>query len=156
MWLERGAQAVAHLLDLLDPAARDRDHAEDHLGAGKALQQGEIVRPVRVLDRDRVDRDLVEPVGEREVRLVRRLGIVLGIEPVGVAAADVHHALRAGRHLVEAALEVLEAEGQRVLDLAREHRLVDLDHRAAGIGEAADLDVQRIGERGAARARVVR
>ena len=72
--------------------------------------------------------------------------VVLGIEPVGVAAADVHHPLGAGRHLVEAALEMLETEGQRVLDPAREHRLVDLDHRAAGLGEAADLDVQRVGE----------
>ena len=50
---------------------------------------------------------------------------------------------------------MLGAERQRILDPAREHRLVDLDHRAAGLGEAADLDVQRVGERGAARPGVV-
>ena len=53
---------------------------------------------------------------------------------------------------MKAALEVLGAEREGVFDLAREHRLVDLDRRAAGLGEAPDLDVQRIGERRAARA----
>jgi hypothetical protein len=51
---------------------------------------------------------------------------------------------------VEAALQVLGAKREGGVDVARERRLVDLDDRAAGIGEAADLDVQRIGERGPA------
>ena len=51
---------------------------------------------------------------------------------------------------MEAALQMLGAEGERLVDLARERRLVDLHDRAAGIGEAADLDVQRIREGGAA------
>ena len=47
---------------------------------------------------------------------------------------------------MEAALQVLGAEGEGVVEIARERRLVDLNDRAAGIGEAADLDVQRIRE----------
>jgi hypothetical protein len=58
--VERRAQPVAHLLDLLDPAPRDRDHAKNDLLAGEALEQGEIALPVRVLDRHRIDRDLIE------------------------------------------------------------------------------------------------
>jgi hypothetical protein len=47
-----------------------------------------------------------------------------------------------------------EAEGLRLLDPARERRLVDLDHRAAGVRQAPDLDVERVGERRAARPRI--
>ena len=46
-----------------------------------------------------------------------------------------------------AAIEMLETERQGRLDLACEHRLVDLDRRTAGLSQAPDLGVERIRER---------
>jgi hypothetical protein len=46
------------------------------------------------------------------------------------------------------------AEGQRILDLACKRRLVDPDDRAAGIGQAPDLNVPAIGQGSATQARI--
>jgi len=37
---------------------------QDDLGPGETLEQRGIIQAVRVLDRDRIDRDLLETVGE--------------------------------------------------------------------------------------------
>ncbi len=94
--------------------------------------------------------------GQGEVRLRVGLGVVRHVEFRRIASAHVHESHHARRHAVETARQMVDAEGERVCGIASDDRLVDLDPRAAGVGEELDLGVESVDERRAKPARVAR
>jgi hypothetical protein len=58
-------------------------------------------------------------------------------------------------HSCEAALEVLDSEGQSFLGLTCEHRLVHLDVAASGRGQRSDLNIEGVAQGAIELSRVV-
>ena len=58
-------------------------------------------------------------------------------------------------HLVETAFEIVYAIGDGLVGPAREQGLIDLNPAAAGLGQGADLAVDRLGQDDADRALIV-
>ena len=149
-------QPFSDSFDILDLALGNGDHAENDLGPGKALEKREIVLAMGVLDRHGVDPDILKDRCQIMIGFPWRFRIVIvGIEFVGITAANMDDAFGRFRHFVETTIEMLGATSQGLIEFSGENRLVHLNHGAAGIGEPTDLDVQGFGQCEAARGTVV-
>ena len=137
--LEGSREAGTDLLDRLNSALGDRDHAQDHGDRREVLEQCQVTGPVGVLERHRIERRAVDRRRQAPVALQVGLGIILPVERVRIAAAHVHDPFDALGHTVAAAVQVLDAVVERGLGLARQDRLVVLDPGAASLGERQGL-----------------
>ena len=76
-------------LDRLDSGSSDSDDPQDDFCRAKAFEKFQGVVPVGIFYRNRVDRGVLDRVGQCEVGLLISLGIVLLVKLGRIAATDV-------------------------------------------------------------------
>ena len=97
--------------------------------------------------RNRTDRHLVERIGQPELHVGIGLGVIFQVQFGRIAAADMLRPVHRVGIAMEASGQGIDAPRQRLVRLACEERLVDLDPAAAGLGQRQHLAVDGLAER---------
>jgi len=85
------SQPGTDLIYRLDAGPRDSDDPQDDFCRAKAFEKYQVVVPVGILYRNRVDRGVLDRIGQREVGLLIGFGIVLLVKLDRIAATDMNN-----------------------------------------------------------------
>ena len=130
----------------LDAAGRDVDHPQDHGRGFVGFQQRQVVVPVGVLDRNGLDRGILDGTCDLHVRFDVGLRELRVVERVGIPTAHVNRPRDAVGHAFEAAIDVLDTIVECFGGSTGEEWFVDLHVAGAGFDERQYLVVQRLGD----------